>query len=75
MTVYDGTVLPPSTPFTKIWRMQNNGSTRWPYGTRLVWVGGDKFANRDSVLLEVFYRIVYDLSLGRAVLIILLYQK
>ncbi|CAL9165266.1 unnamed protein product [Musa hybrid cultivar] len=53
VTVYDGTVLPPSTPFTKIWRMQNNGSTRWPYGTRLVWVGGDRFANRDSVLLEI----------------------
>ncbi|URE30690.1 Zinc finger, ZZ type [Musa troglodytarum] len=53
VTVYDGTVLPPSTPFTKIWRMRNTGSTWWPYGTRLVWVDGDRFANRDSVLLEI----------------------
>ncbi|RZR99595.1 hypothetical protein BHM03_00029160 [Ensete ventricosum] len=45
--------MPPSTPFTKIWRMQNNGTTRWPYRTQLVWAGGDKFANKDSFLLEV----------------------
>lgn len=53
VTVLDGTLMPPSTPFTKIWRMHNNGTTRWPYGTHLVWVGGDQFANRRSVRLEV----------------------
>nr|XP_010929908.2 LOW QUALITY PROTEIN: protein NBR1 homolog [Elaeis guineensis] len=53
VTVLDGTPMPPSTPFTKIWRMCNNGTTRWPYGTNLVWVGGDQFANRCSVQLEI----------------------
>lgn len=63
VTVFDGTLIPPSTPFTKIWRMRNNGTIQWPYGTRLVWVGGDKFANRDSVLLEVLPQLLHDLSL------------
>ncbi|KAG1331413.1 protein NBR1 [Cocos nucifera] len=53
VTVLDGTLMSPSTPFTKIWRMRNNGTTRWPYGTQLVWVGGDQFANRRSVQLEI----------------------
>ncbi|KAG6508881.1 protein JOKA2-like [Zingiber officinale] len=55
VTVLDGTLIPPSTPFTKIWRMRNNGTVRWPYGTRLVWVGGDQFANQDTVLLEISF--------------------
>ncbi|XP_008777228.1 protein JOKA2-like [Phoenix dactylifera] len=53
VTVLDGTLMPPSTPFTKIWRMCNNGITPWPCGTQLLWVGGDKFANRRSVQLEI----------------------
>ncbi|EHA8588420.1 protein NBR1 [Cocos nucifera] len=53
VTVLDGTLMPPSTPFTKIWRMCNNGTTRWPCGTHLVWVGGDQFANCCSVQLEI----------------------
>ncbi|ONM16710.1 Protein NBR1-like protein [Zea mays] len=40
VTVPDGTTMAPSHPFTKIWRVRNNGSTRWPYGTKLVWDGG-----------------------------------
>ncbi|CAL9120754.1 unnamed protein product [Musa textilis] len=52
ITVLDGTLMPPSTP-TKIWRMQNNGTTRWPYRRKLVWAGGDKFDNKDSFLLEI----------------------
>ncbi|XP_074563020.1 protein JOKA2-like [Curcuma longa] len=55
VTVLDGTLIPPSTPFTKIWRMGNNGTVRWPFGTRLVWVGGDRFANQDTVLLEISF--------------------
>ncbi|KAJ8475618.1 hypothetical protein OPV22_019345 [Ensete ventricosum] len=41
------------TRIDKIWRMQNNGTTRWPYRTQLVWAGGDKFANKDSFLFEI----------------------
>ncbi|XP_074590621.1 protein NBR1 homolog [Curcuma longa] len=53
VTVPDGTLIPPSTPFTKIWRVRNNGVIRWPYGTRLVWVDGYQFASRNSFLLEI----------------------
>jgi len=53
VTVLDGTLMAPSTPFMKIWRMHNNGSIVWPLGTQLVWVGGDQFALQTSVPLEV----------------------
>ncbi|KAF3338025.1 hypothetical protein FCM35_KLT18612 [Carex littledalei] len=53
ITIPDGTVMAPSTPFTKIWRMRNNGSSFWPFGTRLVWVGGDQLATRISFQLEI----------------------
>jgi next-to-BRCA1 protein 1 len=51
VSVWDDTIMAPSTPFTKIWRMQNNGSIPWPQGARLVWTGGDKFS--DSVVAEI----------------------
>ncbi|KAF0935884.1 hypothetical protein E2562_036522 [Oryza meyeriana var. granulata] len=53
VTVLDGTLMAPSTPFTKIWRMHNNGSIIWPLGTQLIWVGGDQFALQTSVPLEI----------------------
>lgn len=53
VTVMDGTVMAPSTPFTKIWRMRNNGNFGWPRGTQLVWIGGDKFSDTNSVEIEV----------------------
>lgn len=53
VTVPDGTVMAPSTPFTKIWRIHNNGSSMWPYGTCLTWVGGHLFARNSSVKLGV----------------------
>jgi hypothetical protein len=53
VTVLDGTLMTPSTPFTKIWRMHNNGAIVWPLGTQLIWVGGDQFALQTSVPLEV----------------------
>ncbi|WVZ74786.1 hypothetical protein U9M48_022922 [Paspalum notatum var. saurae] len=53
VTVLDGTLMTPSTSFTKIWRMHNNGSTVWPLGTQLIWVGGDQFALHTSVPLEI----------------------
>ncbi|KAL6899342.1 hypothetical protein ACP4OV_006000 [Aristida adscensionis] len=53
VTVLDGTLMAPSTPFTKIWRMHNNGSIMWPLGTQLIWVGGDQFALQTSVPLEI----------------------
>ena len=53
VNVLDGTLMAPSTPFTKIWRMQNNGSTVWPQGTQLLWIGGDKLSVEVSVELQV----------------------
>ncbi|TKY55260.1 Ubiquitin-associated/translation elongation factor EF1B [Spatholobus suberectus] len=53
VNVIDGTMMAPSTAFTKIWRMRNNGTIVWPTGTQLVWIGGDKFSDFHSVDLEV----------------------
>lgn len=53
VNVIDGTMMAPSTAFTKIWRMRNNGTLVWPKGTQLVWIGGDKFSDSHSVDLEV----------------------
>ncbi|KAL5544121.1 hypothetical protein UlMin_007905 [Ulmus minor] len=53
VNVMDGTLMAPSTPFTKIWKMRNCGQLVWPRGTQLVWIGGDKFGASDSVELEI----------------------
>ncbi|XP_040987272.1 protein JOKA2 isoform X2 [Juglans microcarpa x Juglans regia] len=53
VNVMDGTVMAPSTPFTKIWKMRNNGSAVWPRGTQLVWIEGDRLSNAFSVEIEV----------------------
>ncbi|KAL3018660.1 hypothetical protein AAZX31_05G039900 [Glycine max] len=53
VNVIDGTMMAPSTAFTKIWRMRNNGTIVWHKGTQLVWIGGDKFSDSHSVDLEV----------------------
>ncbi|XP_059644647.1 protein JOKA2 isoform X2 [Cornus florida] len=53
VNVLDGTVMAPSTPFTKIWRMRNNGTIMWPQGTQLVWIGGDRLSEALSVEAEI----------------------
>lgn len=53
VNLLDGTMMAPSTPFTKIWRMRNSGSIVWPQGSQLVWIGGDRFSHADSADLEV----------------------
>ncbi|XP_065874826.1 protein NBR1 homolog isoform X2 [Euphorbia lathyris] len=53
VNVLDGTMMAPSTDFTKIWRMRNSGSVAWPQGARLVWIGGDKFCHEVSAELEI----------------------
>lgn len=53
VTILDGTLIAPNTPFTKIWRMRNNGTLVWQRGTQLVWVGGDMLGDRVSVELQV----------------------
>ncbi|MED6210784.1 hypothetical protein PIB30_067393 [Stylosanthes scabra] len=53
VNVIDGTMMAPSTTFTKIWRMRNNGNVAWPKGSQLVWIGGDHLSESHSVYLEV----------------------
>ncbi|KAL8154165.1 hypothetical protein V2J09_011925 [Rumex salicifolius] len=53
VTVMDGTMMAPKSPFTKIWRMRNNGNLPWTLRTQLVWIGGDKFGPTNSVEIEV----------------------
>ena len=53
VNIVDGTIMGPSTPFRKIWRMKNNGTAVWSRGTRLMWIGGDRLSNTVSVELEV----------------------
>lgn len=53
VNVADGTLMTPSTRFTKIWRMRNSGGLVWPQGTQLVWIGGDRFSDSVSAEIEV----------------------
>ncbi|CAI9112746.1 OLC1v1013236C1 [Oldenlandia corymbosa var. corymbosa] len=53
VNILDGTIMAPLTPFTKIWRMRNNGSVVWPQGAQLVWIGGDKLSDAFSVAIEI----------------------
>ncbi|HET9905491.1 MAG TPA: NBR1-Ig-like domain-containing protein, partial [Anaerolineales bacterium] len=41
VTIPDGTLLYPETPFTKIWRLQNTGSCSWTTSYSLVFYSGD----------------------------------
>ncbi|XP_071733930.1 protein JOKA2-like isoform X2 [Rutidosis leptorrhynchoides] len=53
VNVLDGTIMAPLTPFTKIWRMRNNGSIIWPHGSQLQWIGGDRLSNSHTVDVEI----------------------
>ncbi|KAF5726722.1 hypothetical protein HS088_TW22G00404 [Tripterygium wilfordii] len=49
----DGSVIAPNISVAKICKMRNKGSTIWSFGTRLEWIGGDKFTEEVSVELQV----------------------
>ncbi|KAK3142293.1 hypothetical protein QOZ80_4BG0344740 [Eleusine coracana subsp. coracana] len=53
ITIPDGTSMGPSNLFTKIWRLRNSGCAVWPFGTQVIWVGGDQFGVQNSVKLEI----------------------
>ncbi|PSR95895.1 hypothetical protein CEY00_Acc22029 [Actinidia chinensis var. chinensis] len=68
VNIKDGTIMAPSTPFTKMWRMRNNGSIVWPEGTQLVWIGGDKLSDALTVDLPISsYGLPVDNELNVAV--------
>jgi next-to-BRCA1 protein 1 len=51
VTCPDGVVLKPCEPFDKVWKIRNAGPTKWPSGTKLLCVGGDKMQAPESVLI------------------------
>ncbi|KAK1422357.1 hypothetical protein QVD17_25423 [Tagetes erecta] len=53
VNVVDGTIMAPLTAFTKLWKMRNNGSIKWPYGLQIQWIGGDRLSSSDSVDVEM----------------------
>ncbi|CAI9754647.1 unnamed protein product [Fraxinus pennsylvanica] len=53
VNIVDETVMAPLTPFTKIWRMGNSGTSVWPQKTQLVWTGGDRLSNAFVVEVEI----------------------
>ncbi|XP_075479624.1 protein JOKA2-like isoform X1 [Primulina tabacum] len=53
VNIPDNTVMAPLTPFTKVWRLKNNGIIVWPKKTIIFWMGGDKLSNELSVELKI----------------------
>ncbi|XP_034028777.1 protein ILRUN-like isoform X2 [Thalassophryne amazonica] len=52
VTIGEGESVPPDTPFTKTWRIQNTGAESWPPGVSLKYVGGDQFGHVNMVMVQ-----------------------
>eukprot|EP01132_Coremiostelium_polycephalum_P009758 gene9758-11986_t len=52
ITIKDGTILLPNTPFTKIWRLRNEGSQPWPMNTTLAFSSGDRFSFTNDIVVN-----------------------
>ncbi|XP_062315316.1 protein ILRUN-like [Osmerus eperlanus] len=52
VTIGEGESVPPDTPFTKTWRIQNTGAESWPPGVCLKYVGGDQFGHVNMVMVR-----------------------
>ncbi|XP_028309038.1 uncharacterized protein C6orf106 homolog [Gouania willdenowi] len=52
VTIGEGESVPPNTPFTKTWRIQNTGAEAWPPGVCLKYVGGDQFGHINMVMVH-----------------------
>jgi len=55
VTIEDGTEIAANTPFTKTWRIRNDGLVPWPVGCRLLFVSrnGDNMRGPESVPVPV----------------------
>lgn len=51
VTYPDGSIVPPGSPFTKIWRVQNTGTCTWTTSYALVFVGGDRLDSPSAVAI------------------------
>ncbi|XP_020338456.1 protein ILRUN isoform X1 [Oncorhynchus kisutch] len=52
VTIGEGESVPPDTPFTKTWRIQNTGAESWPPGVCLKYIGGDQFGHINMVMVR-----------------------
>lgn len=52
VTIPDGTVLAPGVAFTKIWKLQNAGTSTWTSSYTLAFVSGEQMGTITSVPLE-----------------------
>jgi Ig-like domain from next to BRCA1 gene len=52
VTIPDGTVLAPGAAFTKIWKLQNAGTSTWTSSYSLAFVSGEQMGTITSVPLE-----------------------
>jgi hypothetical protein len=48
ITIPDGTIMAPGTPFTKTWQLKNIGSCKWSADYQLVFDHGDRMNESDS---------------------------
>ncbi|KAL6483135.1 hypothetical protein MHYP_G00080070 [Metynnis hypsauchen] len=63
VTIGEGESIPPDTPFTKTWRIQNTGSESWPPGVCLKYIGGDQFGHVNFVMVRSLDpQEMYDVS-------------
>ena len=46
-SITDGSVIAPSTQFTQVWTLRNQGPRTWPAGCSVCFVGGDSMLNMD----------------------------
>ena len=51
VTIPDGTVLAPGAAFTKIWKLQNAGTSTWASSFSLAWVSGEQMGGTTPVSL------------------------
>lgn len=50
VTIPDGFTLPVGLPFTKVWRIQNNGSCTWDTQYKMVFISGDRMKGITTAL-------------------------
>lgn len=52
-SIPDGTVVKPGATFTKVWKVENNGTCNWVILYRLVFVGGDRMDGEPPALGKI----------------------
>lgn len=52
ITIPDGQVMPPNNPFTKIWRLKNNGTTTWNSGYKIAFQSGTRMGAQAEVAIN-----------------------